>query len=568
MSGMQFNLFNYAKQHKSATQRKFNACNAAGYIKILFITFCISFFFSCNNNQHSDKQVFYYNETTGVATLDPAFARNQSIMWVVHQLYNTLVEMDSGLNIAPSLAKSWEISDDRLHYTFHLHTDVYFQNNEVFNDKGRKMVAQDVVYSLQRIMDKRTASSGAWIFNNRIDTVNGFTAIDDSTFELKLLRPFQPILGILSMQYCSIVAHEAVEKYGVDFRSHPCGTGPFQLKYWDEGQAMVLEKNEHYWEKDSSGKSLPYLDAVKISFYDNKATEFLEFRQGRLSFINDIDPSFKDEVLTKKGELRDEWKNKIILDKHAYLNTEYFGILVDNHNTLVNNSPLKIKAIRQAINYAVNKEQLMMYMRNSIGSAATAGMAPKGLPSKNAETVKGYFYNPDTARALVKKAGVNMSNMPAIKLLTIPIYADIASFVAKQVNETGLNVQVEVIQKSLLLQQTAKQEALFFRGSWIADYPDAENYMAMFYSKNPSPPNYTRYKNVAFDDLYEKALQETNDSARYALYRKMDQVVINDAPVVPLWYDEVIHLVNKNVQGFPSNALNLLELRRTRIINE
>jgi len=370
------------------------------------------------------------------------------------------------------------------------------------------------------------------------------------------------------MQYCSIVAHEAVEKYGVDFRSHPCGTGPFQLKYWDEGQAMVLEKNEHYWEKDSSGKSLPYLDAVKISFYDNKATEFLEFRQGRLSFINDIDPSFKDEVLTKKGELRDEWKNKIILDKHAYLNTEYFGILVDNQNTLVNNSPLKIKAIRQAINYAVNKEQLMMYMRNSIGSAATAGMAPKGLPSKNAETVKGYFYNPDTARALVKKAGVNMSNMPAIKLLTIPIYADIASFVAKQVSEIGLNVQVEVIQKSLLLQQTAKQEALFFRGSWIADYPDAENYMAMFYSKNPSPPNYTRYKNVEFDELYEKALQETNDSARYALYREMDQVVINDAPVVPLWYDEVIHLVNKNVQGFPSNALNLLELRRARIINE
>src|SRR5689334_15185713 len=131
MSGMQFNLFKYAMQYKSATQRKLNACNAAGHIKFFFITFCVTFFFSCNNNQHSDKQVFYYNETTGVATLDPAFARNQSIMWVVHQLYNTLVEMDSGLNISPSLAKNWEISDDRLRYTFHLRTDVYFQNNEV-----------------------------------------------------------------------------------------------------------------------------------------------------------------------------------------------------------------------------------------------------------------------------------------------------------------------------------------------------------------------------------------------------------------------------------------------------
>jgi len=539
--------------------------STAWYTKIFFALLFTSSL-SCNNQQQSDKQVFYYNETTGVATLDPAFARNQSVMWVVHQLYNTLVEMDSSLNIAPSLAKRWEISGDRLRYTFHLRTDVYFQNNDAFeNGKGRRMVAQDVVYSLKRIMDKRTASSGGWIFNNRVDTVNGFRAIDDSTFELKLLRPFQPILGILSMQYCSIVAHEAVDKYKQDFRSHPCGTGPFQLKYWDEGQAMVLEKNPHYWERDSAGKMLPYLDAVKISFYDNKATEFLEFRQGRLSFINDIDPSFKDEVLTKKGELRSEWKDKIVLDKHAYLNTEYFGILVDNQSVFVKKSPLKFKAVRQAINYAINREQMMMYMRNSIGSAAVAGVVPKGLPSKNAETVQGYSYNPDTARKLLQQAGVTTTNMPVIKLLTIPIYADIASFVAKQVSEIGLNMQVEVIQKSLLLQQTAKQEALFFRASWIADYPDAENYMAMFYSKNPSPPNYTRYRNPEFDALYEKALQETNDSIRYILYRQMDQLIMNDAPVVPLWYDEVIHLVNKEVKGFSSNALNLLELRRVRI---
>jgi len=566
---MRLLLLNRNIVHKCATQRKLNAYSFAWYIKNIFLIISFSILASCSNKEQTDKQVFYYNETTGVATLDPAFARNQSIMWVVHQLYNTLVEIDSGLHIVPSLAKSWEISDDRLVYTFHLRNDVYFQNNTVFpGGRGRKLVAQDVVFSLQRIMDKKTASSGAWIFNNRIDSVKGFTAIDDSTFQLKLLRPFQPILGILSMQYCSIVAHEAVEKYGKDFRSHPCGTGPFQLKYWDEGQAMVLEKNTHYWEKDSNDKSLPYLDAVKISFYDNKATEFLEFRQGRLSFINDIDPSFKDEVLTKKGDLRPGWEGKIKLDKHAYLNTEYFGILVDNQNSLVKLSPLKIKAVRQAINYAINRKQLMMYMRNSIGTAAEAGMVPLGLPSGNAEHVKGYNYDPEKARMLLKNSEINGNNLAVIKLLTIPIYADIASFVAKQVEEIGLKVQVEVIQKSLLLQQTARQQALFFRASWIADYPDTENYMAVFYSKNPSPPNYTRYRNPDFDRLYEQALQEINDSLRFDLYRQMDQLVINDAPVVPLWYDEVIHLVNNNVTGFNSNALNLLELRSVRVKKE
>jgi len=527
----------------------------------LWMVLCMA----CSQRQQGDKKVFYYNETTGIATLDPAFAKNQSIMWAVHQLYNTLVEVDSNLSIVPSLAKSWKVSPDRLTFTFHLRTDVYFQDNDVFpNGKGRKFVANDVVYSLSRIVDKATASSGAWIFNNRIDTVKGFTAVNDSTFQLKLLRPFHPILGILSMQYCSIIAHEAVEKYGRDFRRHPCGTGPFQFNLWDEGQALIMHRNPHYWERDEQGKQLPYLDAIKTSFYDNKATEFLEFRQGRLSFINDIDPSFKDEVLTKKGELRDAWKGKILLHKHAYLNTEYFGILVDTANTLVKQSPLKLKAVRQAINYAINRRQLMMYVRNSIGIPAEAGITPSGLPSLNTQFVKGYTYNPDTARALLKKAGIT-AGMPPVKLLTIPIYADIASFAAKQIEDVGLKVQVEVVQKALLLEQTAKQQALFFRGSWIADYPDAENYMAMFYSKNPSPPNYTRYSNAAFDVLYEKALQETNDSIRYALYRQMDQLVIDDAPVVPIWYDEALHLVNTNVTGMQANALNLLELRRVNV---
>lgn len=521
---------------------------------------------ACNSSKSDDKQVFYYNEITGIASLDPAFAKNQSIMWATHQLYNTLIEVDSNGNMAPSLATSWDISADRLLYTFHIRTDVYFHDNEVFaGGKGRKMIATDVAYSLQRIMDKRTASSGAWIFNNRI-APDGFVAVNDSVFSLRLVKPFHPILGILSMQYCSVVPHEVVEKYGKDFRRHPCGTGPFQFKFWVEGQSLVLEKNTGYWEKDSAGKRLPYLDAVHASFYDSKATEFLQFRQGKLSFINDIDPSFKDEVLTKTGNLRPQWTNKIVLNKHAYLNTEYFGILADETNPLLKDSPLRSKAIRQAINYAIDRRKLMMYLRNSIGIPAEAGMVPGGLPSRNDQLVKGYTYNPEKARALLRQSGLgDAASWPVIKLLTIAIYADMASFVARELEEIGIKVQVEVVQKSLLLEFTSHSNALFFRGSWMGDYPDAENYMTLFYSKNPAPPNYTRYKNPAFDRLYEQALEENNDSVRYALYRQMDQMVIDDAPVVPLFYDMVIHLVNPAVKNMQPNALNLLELRRVYI---
>ena len=540
------------------------------YYRILaYLVIIISgvIFVGCSRQKQSSRQVFYYNESTGIATLDPAFAKNQAIMWPVHQIYNTLVEIDSGLNIVPAVARRWDLSADRKTYTFHLRNDVFFHDNEAFkNGKGRKVTAMDVVYSLQRIMDKNTASSGAWIFNDRIDTVSGFSAPDDSTFQLKLLRPFHPILGILSMQYCSIIPREVVDLYGKDFRRHPCGSGPFVFHAWEEGETLVLHKNEHYWERDSAGRRLPYLDAIKVSFFDNKATEFLQFRQGTLSFMNDIDPSFKDEILTKKGTLRSQWEGKIRLQKHAYLNTEYLGILVDKNNPLVKSSPLHSKAIRQAMNYAINRNQLMMYMRNSIGIPAEAGFVPGGLPSQNTLHIKGYPYNPAKAKALLAEAGYrNEKETIPIKLLTIPIYADIGSFVAKQLEEVGIKVQVEVIQKSLLLEQTAKSQALLFRGSWIADYPDAENYMAVFYSKNPAPPNYTRYNNPVFDALYEKAISEPNDSLRYRLYRQMDQMVINDAPVIPIWYDVAIHLVQPNISGFGPNALNLLELRRAKI---
>src|SRR5215218_9741649 len=283
-----------------------------------FLILSLFFLSACYNSSKDSRAIFHYNEFSGIASLDPAFAKNQSIMWAVHQLYNTLVEVDSNLNIVLSLATRWTISNDRKTYTFYLRPDVFFHDDAAFSgSKGRRMTATDVVYSFNRIRDPKTASPGSWIFTGKIDWLAAFTAINDTTFQLKLLRPYQPILGILSMQYCSIVPKEAVEKWGSDFRRHAVGTGPFQQVTWEEGQALILKKNRHYFERDSTGNQLPYLDGVNVSFNDSKATEFLLFRQGKLSFINDIDASFKDEILTKRGTLRPAWKDKIVLQKHA-----------------------------------------------------------------------------------------------------------------------------------------------------------------------------------------------------------------------------------------------------------
>jgi len=529
----------------------------AGLLLIIFLS-------TCENHQHAGLKIFHYNESSGLASIDPAFAKNKQVMWAIHQLYNTLVEIDSNMIIQPSLAKKWEVSADNLSFTFYLRDDVYFVDDPCFsNGKGRKLIASDVVYSFNRIINKATASPGAWIFNNRVDSITPFSNLNDSVFKLKLQSPFQSILGILSMQYCSIVAKEAVDFYGNDFRRHPVGTGPFAFVEWEEGQALVLKKNKGYFEKDASGRSLPYLDGIKLSFYDSKATEFLEFQQDRLDFIDDIDPSFKDEVLTKTGNLKKAWIDKIVLHKQPYLNIEYLGILVDAENDLVKQSPLRLKKIRQAINYGFDRRKMILYLRNSIGIPAESGFVPCGLPSFDSLLVKGYSYNPAKAMQLLNEAGFKEGkDLPVIKLITIPIYGDLGSYIANELNQIGITVKVEVVQKSLLMEQTAKGKAAFFRASWIADYPDAENYLSVFYSKNPAPPNYTRYCNPVYDLLYEKSLAEKNDSIRYQLYRQMDQIIIEDAPVVPLWYDVAIHLVHQNILHFNANSLNLLELRR------
>lgn len=522
---------------------------------------------ACRQKAHQDKTVFHVNMAEGLETTDPAFAKNQNIIWIVHQIYNTLVQTDSDLHIVPSLAKSWDISEDGLVYTFHLRNDVYFQDNPEFpGGKGRKMTAADVVYSFRRVMDPATASSGAWIFNDKVNADTGFVALNDSTFQLKLIKPFHPILGILTMPYCSVVPHEVVDKWGSDFRSHPCGTGPFQFKYWDESQALILVKNPHYFEFDSLGNRLPYLDAIKFTFIASKATEFLLFVQDQLDFMKDLDVSYKDEILTKSGKLQKEFQGKVTMLKKPFLNTEYLGFLVDTANPLLRNSPIRLKKFRLAVNYGFDRAKIAMYLKNNVVLPAYGGFVPAGLPSFDTSKVHGYYYDPEKARQLLAEAGFPQGKgLPPVTLYSTEQYADITNFVANQLEEIGIKAEVNIQQIGMLREMAAKSQAPFFRADWMADYPDGESFLTCFYSKNPAPPNYSRFSNPKFDQLYEKALAENDDSIRYTLYHQMDSIIIANAPVVPLYYDEVVVFLHPWVKNFVINSMGLLELRHVKI---
>ncbi len=520
----------------------------------------------CRREQQQNFSVFRYNQIGGLESLDPAFAKNLAIMWGVHFIYNTLVEVDTSLKVVPSVAQSWTVSDDGLDYFFVIKNDIFFHNNAAFpNGKGRKMTAHDVAYSFDRLIDPATASAGAWIFNDRVRSQQPFEALNDTTFVIHLKEPFRPLLEILSMPYCSIVPQEVVDKWGKDFRNHPCGTGPFQFKFWDEGNTLILEKNPNYWEQDAQGNRLPYLDAVQVSFNETRAIEFLLFMQGKLDFINGIDGSMKDIILTKKGELQDKLKPKYNLSKKVYLNTEYLGILMDTTNALLKNNPLAQLKVRQAINYAIDRNKIVTYFRNGVGIPASKGFIPLGMPGTNNHMNYGYTYNPAKALKLLKEAGFsNKNDLQYLKLLTPEASADICNFIAGQLNDVGIPVKVEVTQPSLLRQMMSRSQTAFFKAQWIADYPDAETYLAVFYSPFPSPPNYTRYNNPQFDKMYQQALQTKDDTLRFKLYAQMDSLVSSEAPVVPLFYDELLHFTQKNITGLQENALNMIDIKRVK----
>ena len=519
----------------------------------------------CNSctNQTAKKSgsYFRYNQASGIASLDPAFAKDQATIWACNQLYNSLVQLDDELKIQPSLAKSWDVSEDGLLYTFHLRTDVSFHNDSCFvNSKGRVLNAADVVYSFNRIIDTKVASPGAWIFNGNVAETNAFVALNDSTFQLRLTKQFPPMLGILSMQYCSVIPKEAVTYYGAGFRAHPVGTGPFLFKSWKEGTALILHKNSNYFET-LNGQRLPFIDGIKVSFIDNKKTEFLAFKQKELDFVSGIDASYIDEVLDDNGEMKTELKNKFQLLKTPYLNTEYLGFLMDNNPT----NPLSNVLVRKAINYGFDRQEMLRYLRNGVGRAAVNGFTPYGLPSFS-DTLTGFSYNPNKARELLKQAGYpDGKGMPTVKLYTNETYKEYALFVSKQLEQIGIKVQLEIAQPAILREWMSQGKAAFFRGSWLADYPDAENYFAVFYGKNGSPPNYTRFNDVRFNKLYEEALAATTEAVRYKLYMQMEQIIIEQAPVVPLYYDEVLRFSQNNIEGLTPNALNLLQLKRVKV---
>ncbi len=525
-------------------------------LKTLIIIFALN---SCSSNKKSSKDhlVFRYNEHKNIGSLDPAFSKDNADIWATHQLFNGLVQMDDQLNVQPCIAKNWKVTDSATTYIFNLRKDVFFHKHILFGkDSTRSVIASDFTYSFNRLKDSKVASPGSWVLNK----VESFLAINDSIFQIKLKQPFPAFLGLLTMKYCSVVPKEIVEHYGNDFRSNPIGTGPFKFKRWEENIKLVFRRNNNYFEKDKEGKQLPYLDAVSITFLPDKQSEFLQFAQGNIDFVSGLDASYKDEILTAEGQLRSLYTNDVHMIRGPYLNTEYLAFYMETDV-----EELQSLKLRKAINLGFDRTKMMTYLRNGIGIPASGGFIPKGLPGF--DDAIGFSYQPEKAKQLIAefKSETGIQN-PEVNLTTTSNYLSFCEFIQREIQKIGINVNVDVIPPSSLKDAKANGQLDFFRASWVADYPDAENYLSLFYSKNfaPNGPNYTHYTSNEFNQLYEASYLETNPEIRAQLYTKMDSLVMAAAPIVPMFYDEVVRFTRKEVNGLGINPTNLLELKRVK----
>lgn len=543
--------------------------------KFCLFIFTLLIISGCSKRESADK-VFRFNEPNGIESLDPITANNYPALNVLINVCEGLVEYDKNAHLHPLLAKSFEITDSGKTYTFNLRTDVYFHDDDCFPDKkGRKVTAQDFKYCYERVCNPKVKTRGLWVYRDKVvgaeefadapgkvRGISGFIVLNDSTFQIKLIQPFAPFLSILTMPYGYVYPHEAVEFYNEEFGYHIVGTGPFKFVRWEYDKELVFEKNKNYWVKDNNGTHLPYLDGFKVLFIRSHETEFLDFRERKLEFEK---PSIDiySQITDENGNLKPEYNFELV--KQAYLNTVYLTTMMNPNMDGGKNNPLaENKKLRQALNYAIDREKIVKFVLRGKGTPGINGPLPKGMPGFSEEVI-GYKYDKDKATKLLEEAGYPGGKGLNLKLVyhNDESQRELCETLQSQFKDIGVNIEIEEMLGAA--HRTAQNEGklTFWRANWGADYYDPENYYALFYSKNETPtgPNTTHYKNSLVDSLYEVALRLTDFNERMKAYREIDKIIFEDSPWMIVYYNQYIYLFQDYVTGMYVDGLGIINLK-------
>jgi oligopeptide transport system substrate-binding protein len=499
------------------------------------------------------RQVFRFRLREEPPTVDPAQMTDNLSEAIVMNVFRGLVAMDpESLTVVPAVASSWTVSTDNLTYTFHLRDGVTFHN-------GRALQAQDVAWSFERLLKKETHSPRRWLLEpvagaldfaaGKAPSVAGLSAPDPRTVVLRLDRPFAPFLGMLTMGGASIVPREVYEDPEKSYLRAPVGCGPFKVVRWEPSSLIEMAAFDQYY----GGR--PAIDLVQARIIENQVTAFQEYRTGGLDSLDevptDLPPDVEPEVL-----------------RYPLLGIGYIGFNLDR-------APLKGNpALRQAINYAVDKEYLWSKLLPG-ANIPGRGLIPPGIAGYDAD-LPGYPHDEAKARSLLARAGYPAGRGLSPIALWFNTSGDnrrIAEQVQADLRGVGIPVTLREVDWAAYLKAvegTAETsgEAQMFRFGWSLDYPDADAVLRpLLHSKNIGPAgNYFRYRNPGFDDLVDRALTLVDPAARADLYRKAERIaVMEDAPLLFLNYFGSMTLFKPYVKGVTPTPLGEFRIPLERL---
>ena len=537
--------------------------------------------------------IYRQNETGELSSLDPVRVNDMTSSHIIINIYDQLVGFDHELNIVPQLATSYDVSADGLTYTYHLRSNAQFHDDPCFpNGKGRRVVASDVKYTFERVCDVRTKTKNDTYFREKVvgaseyyeatrqaqrtgsrPTVNGvagFVVVNDTTFQIRLIKPFAPFEYTVAQTSMGIVPREAVERYGNSFMQHPVGSGPFRFVAWNPDRSCELRRNPSYWDVDEAGNRLPYLDGIRFTFMKDDKMQLLEFDAGNLEESYRIPNEFFAELVDEKKQPKGKWSKYQLLHVTA-LATQFYGMVTID-------PVLKDVRVRKALNYAVDRQRIIRYvLKGQASGPAHHGLVPPSMPGYASDSVRGYRFDPARARALMAEAGYpNGRGFPEITLQlnagggrNVSIAEAIQGMLKEHLN---INVKLMQVEFAQHLESIDAGKAPFFRLGWVADYPDPESFLNLYYGKivpdptQPSPINSTRFQNAQFDALFEQALSTTDRALRMQLYRQAEQIAIDNAPMLLILNDEDFRFVQPYVKGHPHNAMDRTNHHRTYFV--
>lgn len=523
--------------------------------------------------------IFRINEVENFKNLFPHGMIDAVSARIGTQIYQGLYKFDQRtLEPLNCLAASEEVSEDATVWTFKIQKGVFFQDDACFSDgKGRELTAKDIKYCFEMLCSNYPGNTSHELFTQRVvgardyydgnaNEVSGIKLVDDYTIEIILINSFSGFKSLLAHPACMIFPKEAIDKYGIEGMSKKCvGTGPFVVDEINDNQVR-LKRNENYWEKDEHGNQLPYLDIVKITFTKDKTSELSNFRKKNLDMIWRLPVDQMESVLASLEEAQMGGNPEFRYQQVNGLNTQFYAFNAT--------SPMfKDLKVRQAFNLAIDREGLIKYTLKGENEPAEHGLVPKFGKYDNSE-VPGFEFDPDQAKKLMAEAGYpNGKGFPEITLYMNEggsINTIVATTLQNQLKENiGVSIKIEPLQLDVLIERFATGETDFARTSWIADFPDASNFLWLFYGENVpddpnarSLPNFSRYKNPVFDEYLEKGMSSIDPEEQMMYYKMCDSILVADAAFVPLYHDQYIRLVQNDIVGFPINAMEYRDLTR------